>query len=163
VSDFGGSSAAAEEPTPPEQGDLIEVIPLPFTPSTGLTMELVSKIIADAASLRNDEHLKDLAEKESLLIDQALRLSELEEQLKTESSAAAVTSKAAFESVVPQPYSPLEEELHGVFVIAKGFKLHIDIPGIKNEIDSNEAIAEFLSPVAPIPANAKHNGPPSLT
>jgi hypothetical protein len=75
-------------------------------------------MIADAASLRNYEHLKDFAEKESLLIDQALCLSELEEQLKAQSSAAAVTSKAAFESVVPQPYSPSEEELHGVIFLA---------------------------------------------
>jgi hypothetical protein len=105
--------------------------------------------------------LKELAENGSLLIDQALRLSELEEQLKAQPFAAAATRKPAFESVVPQPHSPSEEELHDVFVLAKEF--HLLLPGIKNEIDSNEAIAEFLSPVAPIPANAKHNGPPSLT
>jgi hypothetical protein len=62
-------------------------------------------MLADAASLRKDEHLKDLAQKESLLIVQALRLSELEEKLKAQSSAAAATSIAAFESVLPHMYS----------------------------------------------------------
>jgi hypothetical protein len=54
-----------------------------------------------------------------LLIDQARRLSELKEQLEAQSSAAAAPSKAAFESVYPQPYSPSEEELDEVFVEAQ--------------------------------------------
>jgi hypothetical protein len=45
-------------------------------------------------------YLKELAEKGSLLIDQALQLYKLEELLKAQSSAAAVTSKAASELVV---------------------------------------------------------------
>jgi hypothetical protein len=86
-------------------------------PSTALTLELVTNMIVDATFLRNDAHLKELAEKGSLLIDKALRLSKLEEQLIAQYSAAAVTSKAAFESIVPQPYSPSEEELHEVFFL----------------------------------------------
>ena len=94
VSDFGGSSAAAEKPTP-----IGKELPLAlsFTPSSGLTLEVVSKMIADAASKRDDAHSKELAEKESLLIDQARRLSELKEQLVAQSSAAAAPSNAAFE------------------------------------------------------------------
>ena len=94
VSDFGGSSAAAEKPTP--IGKELP-FPLSFTPSSGLTLEVVSKMIADAASIRDDAHSEELAEKESLLIDQARRLSELKEQLVAQSSAAAAPSKAAFE------------------------------------------------------------------
>ena len=56
VSDFGGSSAAAEEPTPLEQE-----LPVPL-PSQGLTLEVVSKMVADAASTREDAHYKELAE-----------------------------------------------------------------------------------------------------
>jgi hypothetical protein len=110
VSDFGGSSAAAEEPTP-----LGQEVPVPL-PSPGLTLEVVSKMIADAASSRDDDYSKEPAEKESLLIDQERRLSELKEQLEAQASAAASHSKAVFESVDPQPYSPSEEELHEVFV-----------------------------------------------
>jgi hypothetical protein len=58
------------------------------------------------------------------LIEQALRLSELKEQLKAKSSAAASPSIAAFESVVSQPHSPSEEEFHEVFVEAQKAKLH---------------------------------------
>ena len=54
-------------------------------------------MIADAASKRDDAHSKELAEKESLLIDQAHRLSELKEQLVAQSSAVAAPSNAAFE------------------------------------------------------------------
>jgi hypothetical protein len=106
VSDFGGSSAAAEEPTP--LGQELHVL----LPSQGLTMEVVSKMIADAASKREDVHSKELAEKESLLIDQARRLSELKDKLEAKSSAAAAPSKAVSESVDVQPYSSSDAELH---------------------------------------------------
>ena len=52
VSEFCGSSAAAEEPTPLEQE-----LPVPL-PLQGLTFEDVSKMIADAASKRDDAHSK---------------------------------------------------------------------------------------------------------
>jgi len=60
---------------------------------------------------------------------------------------------------VQQPYSLLEEELHEVFVLAKG----LDLSGTKHDLDLRKAIAEFLSPMAPFPANAQENGPPSFT
>jgi len=63
VSDFGGSSAAAEKPTAPLGKEL--PFPLSFTPSSGLTLEVVSKLITDAASKRDDAHSKELAEKQS--------------------------------------------------------------------------------------------------
>ena len=63
ISDFGEASAAAEEPTPPEQEDLIEVpAPLPPRASTAISVELVTKMIAYAPLLRNDENLKKLTE-----------------------------------------------------------------------------------------------------
>jgi len=49
VSDFGGSSAAAEEPTPPEQENLIEVPVL--LPYTAPSIKLVTKMITDAMLL----------------------------------------------------------------------------------------------------------------
>ena len=55
---------------------------IPFTPLSGLTLEVVSKMISDAASKRDDAHSKELAEKESLLIDQARRLTKLKSNLK---------------------------------------------------------------------------------
>jgi hypothetical protein len=116
VSDFGGSSAAAEEPTP--LGKEVPV-PLPFTPSQGLTLEVLSKMIADAASKRDDEHSKELAEKKSLLIDQARRLSELKEQLEAQSSAAAASSRAVSESVDVQPYFAPDAEFQKVLAKAK--------------------------------------------
>jgi hypothetical protein len=45
-----------------------------------------------------------------------------------------------------------------VFVLALKSKLHNHIPGIKNEIDLKDSIWELLSPIVPIPSNAKHNG-----
>jgi hypothetical protein len=61
--------------------------------------------------------------------------------------------------VVPQPYSPSEEELQEVFLLV----MELNLPGIENDIESFKAIVEFLSPMAPIPLNATHNGPASLT
>jgi hypothetical protein len=60
--------------------------------------------------------------------------------------------------VVPQPYSPSEEELQEVFLLVK----ELNFPGIENDIELRKAIVEFLSPMAPIPPNAKHNRPASL-
>jgi hypothetical protein len=84
-------------------------------------VELVKKMMADPVLLRNDEHLKNLAEKESLLKEQAFRLAELEEQLQAQSSAAAATRKSASKLVVPQAYSPSEEELQESFLRVKEF------------------------------------------
>ena len=151
VSDFGGSSAAAEEPTPLEQE-----LPVPL-PSQGLTMEVVSKMIADAASKREDAHFKELAEKEFLLIDQARRLSELKEQLEAQSSAAATSIKAVSESVDVQPYFASDAELQKVLVKAKMAK-----HGIPDEDELKVAIWQLLSPM-PGFSNGKHSGPPSLT
>jgi hypothetical protein len=151
VSDFGGSFAAADKTTPLEQE-------LPVSlPSKGLTLEVLSKMIADAASERDDAHSKELAEKESVLIDQDLRLSELKEHLEAQSSAAAVPSKAASESADVQPYSPSEEELHEVLAQAQKAK-----HGITDEDELKSVIWELLSPM-PNFTNGKHSGPPSLT
>jgi hypothetical protein len=151
VSDFGGSFAAADELTPLEQE-----LPVPL-PSQGLTLEVASKMIADAASKRDDLHSKELAEKESLLIDQARRLSELKEQLEAQSYAAAAPSKAVSESADVQPYSASEEELHEVFAQAKKAK-----HGITDEGEFKSVFWELLSPM-PNFSNGKHSGPPSLT
>jgi hypothetical protein len=113
VSDFGGSSAAADELTPLEQE-----LPFPLH-SQGLTLEVLSTMIADAASKRDDAHSKELAEKEFLLIDQASRLSELKDQLEAQSSAAAAPRKAVSELADMQPYSASKEELHEVLAQAK--------------------------------------------
>ena len=143
VSNFGGSSAAAEEPTP-----LGQELPVPL-PSQGLKMEIVSKMISDAASKRDDAHSKELAEKESLLIDQARRLSELKEQLEAQSSAAAASSKAVSESVDVQPYFASDAELQKVLVKA-------------NEDELKVAIWQLLSPM-PVFSSGKLSGPSSLT
>ena len=136
LSDFGGSSAAAEEPTP-----LGQELPVPL-PSQGLTMEVISKMISDAASKRDDAHSKELAEKEPLLIDQARRLSELKEQLEAQSSAAAASSRAVSESVDVQPYFASDAELQKVLVKAKMAK-----HGITDEDDLKVAIWQLLSPM----------------
>jgi hypothetical protein len=68
-------------------------------------------MIADAASKRDDAHSKELAEKESLLFNQARRLSELKKKLEAQSSAADAPSKALSESADVQPYSPSEEKV----------------------------------------------------
>jgi len=53
VFDFGGFSAAAYELTPLEQA-------LPVSlPSQGLTWEVASQMISDAASKRDDSHSKE--------------------------------------------------------------------------------------------------------
>jgi hypothetical protein len=152
LSDFGGSSAAAEEPTPLEQE-----VPVPL-PSPGLTLEVVSKMIADAASKRDDAHSKELAEKEPLLIDQARRLSELKEKLEAQSSAVTAPRKAVSESADPQQYSPSEEELHEVLVQKAQKAMH----GITDVDELKSVIWGFLSPMPNFP-NGKHSCPPSLT
>jgi hypothetical protein len=82
----------------------------------------------------------------------------LKEQLEAQSSAAAAPSKAAFESVDAQPYSPSEEELHEVFVEAQKAKLH----GIEDSGELKSLIGELLSHM-PNFSNGKHSGLPSLT
>jgi hypothetical protein len=151
LSDFGGSSAAAEEPTP-----LGQELPVPL-PSQGLTMEVISKMISDAASKRDDAHSKELAEKEPLLIDQARRLSELKEKLEAQSSVAAAPSKAVSESVDVQPYSASDAELHEVLTKAKMAK-----HGITDEDELKSIILQVLSPMLVFPSG-KNIGPPSCT
>jgi hypothetical protein len=70
------------------------------------------------------------------LKEQALRLAELEEQLKAQCSAAAATSQAASDLFVPQPCSPSEKELHEAFLHVK--ELHL--PGIENGIELRKAV-----------------------
>jgi hypothetical protein len=114
-------------------------------------MEILSKMIADAASKRDDAHSKELAEKESLLIHQARRLFELKEQLEAQSSAAASPSKAVSESVDVQPSSASDAELHEVLAKAKKAK-----HGITDEDEFKSVIWELLSPM-PAFSNGKHS------
>jgi hypothetical protein len=131
VSDLSGPFAAAEEPTPPEQEDLTEVTaPLAFPT---LSLELMKKMIADAVSLLNDGHLKDLAEKESSVREQALRCR--------------------------NRICRLKKNLKKVFLRFK----ELYLSGLENAIEVRKAIAELRPSLAPIPSNFRHNGPPYLT
>jgi CRISPR/Cas system-associated protein Csm6 len=106
-------------------------------------------MIADAASKRDDVHSKELAEKESLLIDQARRLSELKEQLEAQSSAAAASGKALSESVDMQPYSASDAELQKVLAKAKMAK-----HGITEDDELKVAIWQLLSPMPGFPVGS---------